>query len=128
MIKVALRKNCDILHFNYVFGCLEEQNENVNKSKFQLNTEVLCGLIRDPSTAKKHFHRTKTFISILKKARKARSVRVPCVKTVREKKYRHVAQLFVFNSLKNIQGNWHRQREENLFLTCSGSGKHSQSI
>lgn len=115
VVKVALRKNFDILHYGYVFSCLEEKNGKVDRCKFRLNTENMKGLIKDPTTSRKHFHKTKTFISILKKARRAKTAKVSRIcKTTRKKKCRNPAQLFVQCSLQNHCGKMSKIERRNL--------------
>ena len=109
LIKIALRRNCDILHYDYLFSYLDckDGNDRIDKSRFHINTEKMNGLIKDPTTSRKHFHRTKTFISIMKKARKAKRVKVSHIDETtctRKKKCRTAAQLFVRSSLQQHSG------------------------
>ena len=70
VIKIAIGRNCPVLSYDYIFRCLEESGK-VDQKEFRLNTTKLSnGLTKDVSIGKKHFHKTKTFISILKKSKK----------------------------------------------------------
>ena len=101
VIKIALRKKCKILSFSYIFACLERHSTGpVNEDDFLLNTKKLgIHLTKETSIGRKHFHKIKTFISIMKKARKAKLNKARHSETILKRKPRNPAQFFVSSCL-----------------------------
>ena len=106
IVKIAIRRKFDILDYSYIFACLQNENTgNVSKEVFRLNTDKISSHItKDVSIEKKHFYKSKTFLSIMKKARKNKIKKMtkPTIRSRQTKKIlgTNSAQYFVSTCLK----------------------------
>ena len=98
IIRIGIRRSFPILDYSYVFDCVE--NRKLMKSEpYKINTQKISSQItKDPSLQRRHFNKSKTFISLIKKARKVKVLQLTKRKKV--KVWRTAAQYFVSQCLK----------------------------
>ena len=103
VIRIGIRRNFPILDYSYLFDCVESKTIlKIDPYRIDLK-KVSNKITKDPSIQRRHFNKNKTFIALIKKAKKSKVLKQKRSHP-KKKTWKNPAQFFVSKCLKTVKG------------------------